>query len=82
MPETVVEIQYCVPCGHLPRAIDIQRSILEHFGQKIGGVKLKTGADGIFTIAVNGDQVYEKSQEFELDQLIASISERTQTSTS
>ncbi len=77
MSEAIVEIQYCVPCGHLPRAIDIQKSILEHFGRKIGGVKLKTGGDGIFTIAVNGEQIYDKSQEFELDELIASIAERS-----
>lgn len=78
MSEAVVEIQYCVPCGHLPRAIDVQKSILEHFGRKIGAVKLKTGGDGIFTIAVNGEQIYEKSQEFDLETLIAGITERTQ----
>lgn len=78
MSEAIVEIQYCVPCGHLPRAIEVQKSILEHFGRNIGGVKLKTGGDGIFTIAVNGEQVYEKSQEFDLASLIASITERTQ----
>lgn len=78
MPEATVEIQYCVPCGHLPRAIDIQKSILEHFGRKIDGVKLKTGGDGIFTIAVNGEQVYEKSQEFDIDDLLARIGKRTE----
>lgn len=73
MPDTTVEIQYCVPCGHLPRALDIQKSLLEHFGRRIEGVKLKTGGDGIFTIKVAGEQVYDKSQEFDLQQLIEKI---------
>jgi len=81
MPESnknsTVEIQYCVPCGHLPRALSIQESILEHFGRNIAGVTLKTGGDGIFTIHVAGEQIYEKSQEFDLDALLGTISEKT-----
>lgn len=73
MPDTTVEIQYCVPCGHLPRALDVQKSLLEHFGRRIEGVKLKTGGDGIFTIKVGGELVYDKAQEFDLQQLIAQI---------
>ena len=38
-----VEIEYCVPCGHLNRAIDTQRIILERFGRQVDGVRLKTG---------------------------------------
>lgn len=73
MQDTTVVIQYCVPCGHLPRALDIQKSILEHFGRKIAGVKLKTGGDGIFTIHQAGEQLYEKSEEFNLDSLLGKI---------
>lgn len=76
MPTTNVEIQYCVPCGHLERALDIQKSLLEHFGQKIGGVRLKTGGDGIFTIHVNDDKVYDKDDAFDLQALISSVEER------
>ncbi|MGH8873199.1 MAG: Rdx family protein [Acidimicrobiia bacterium] len=38
---TAVEIEYCVPCGHLDRVIDTQRVILERFGQRLHGVRLK-----------------------------------------
>lgn len=57
-----VEIQYCVPCGHLDRAIDTQRHLLEEFGQGLDGVRLKTGEGGIFTVDVNGDRVFDKNE--------------------
>lgn len=73
---TQVEIEYCVPCGHLNRAIDTQKSILEHFGRDIDGVKLKTGQGGIFTIRVDGEEIYDNSQGFELDRIIGEIQSR------
>lgn len=76
MSKTTVNIQYCVPCGHLPRALDVQKSILEHFGQDLGGVTLEPGGDGIFTIDVNGERVYDKSEPFEMDALLTAIDER------
>lgn len=68
-----VEIEYCVPCGHLDRAIDAQRAILEVFGQRINGVSLKTGDGGVFTIRVDGHQIYDKTQGFDLDTIISDI---------
>lgn len=73
---TQVEIEYCVPCGHLERAIDTQRSILEHFGRKIDGVSLKTGEGGVFTIRADGEEIYDNNQTFDLDELIADIETR------
>lgn len=77
MPDlATIEIQYCVPCGHLERAVDIQKSILTHFGQKIDGVKLKTGDKGVFKIRVDDVEIYSKPDPFDLDAVIGSISER------
>lgn len=76
MSETTVEIQYCVPCGHLNRAIDVQKAILERFGQQIDGVKLKTGDKGIFKIRVGAEEIYGKPDPFDLDTVLASIAER------
>lgn len=73
---TQVEIEYCVPCGHLDKAIDTQKSILEHFGREIDGVKLKTGHGGIFTIRVDGEEIYDNSQGFDLDRIIGEIESR------
>lgn len=73
---TQVEIEYCVPCGHLDRAIDTQKSILEHFGRDLDGVKLKTGHGGIFTIRVDGEEIYDVSQGFDLDRIVSEIESR------
>lgn len=71
-----VEIEYCVPCGHLNRAIDTQRALLEHFGRRLDGVSLKTGHGGVFTIRVDGEQIYDKTSGFDLDELIANVEDR------
>lgn len=71
-----VQIEYCVPCGHLPRAMDVQKSILERFGQRVEGVKLKTGAGGVFVVSVGDEVVYSKPAEFKLDALLSEIEER------
>ncbi len=76
MADTTVEIQYCVPCGHLNRAIDVQKAILERFGQQIDGVKLKTGDKGIFKIRVDGEEIYGKPDPFDLDAVISTIAAR------
>ncbi len=71
-----VEIEYCVPCGHLDRAIDTERAILEKFGRRLDGVHLKTGEAGVFTIRVNGEQIHDRSQGYDLGRIIADIEER------
>ena len=76
MSAPTVEIEYCVPCNYLPRAMDAQKAILEHFGQKLDGVKLKTGTAGVFTIRVGDEQVYSKPDEFSIDAVIGVIAER------
>lgn len=71
-----VEIEYCVPCGHLDRAIDTQRAILEQFGRQVDGVRLKTGHGGVFTIRVDDEEIYDKTQGFDLAGIIDNIETR------
>jgi selenoprotein W-related protein len=71
-----VEIEYCVPCGHLDRAIDTQRAILDRFGQSVDGVRLKTGDAGVFTIRVDDEQIFDKTQGYDLDHIIGEIEQR------
>lgn len=71
-----IEIEYCVPCGHLNRAIDTQRAILEAFGRDVDGVRLKTGHGGVFTIRVDDHQIYDNTHGFDLDTIISDIQAR------
>jgi len=59
MPEITVE--YCVPCGHLERATNVQQSLLEQFGQRIDGVRLQPGDAGVFEVRVDSERVWDKS---------------------
>lgn len=70
-----VQIEYCVPCGHLERALDVQKQLLEHFGRRLEGVQLKTGKDGVFRVTLGEDQLYEKSEEFDFGKLAKDIEE-------
>jgi selenoprotein W-related protein len=70
---TCVEIEYCVSCGHLDRAIDTQRAILEKFGRRIDGVRLTTGHGGVFTIRVDDEQIYDRTQGYDLTGILQKI---------
>lgn len=76
---TEVEIEYCVPCGHLDRAIDVQRDILSDLAEQIDGVTLVTGDGGDFIVRVDGETIYDKAQAeeaFDIDQIKDEIGTR------
>ncbi|AHF99029.1 hypothetical protein HALLA_09230 [Halostagnicola larsenii XH-48] len=72
-----VEIEYCVPCGFLSRAIDIQRALLTTFGEQLEAVTLRTGSDGVFVVRCDGDVVFDKSADgYDVDDIVRKV--RTQ----
>jgi selenoprotein W-related protein len=67
---TEVEIEYCVPCGFLERAEEMQHAVLEQFGERIDRVSLVTGDHGVLTVAVDGELVWDKSEdEYDVDEV-------------
>ena len=74
---TSVEIEYCVPCGHLDTAIDTQRALLETFGRRLDGVRLKTGEAGVFKVRVDGELVFDKADSgYDLDTIVEAVEAR------
>ncbi|MFB6159631.1 MAG: SelT/SelW/SelH family protein [Haloferacaceae archaeon] len=74
---TEVEIEYCVPCGFLPRAEDVQHRLLDEFGGRIDRVALVTGDHGVFTVAVDGERVFDKEKdEYDLDAVVDRVADR------
>lgn len=74
---TQVAIEYCVPCGMLPRAQELQEAILEEFGEDVERVSLVTGDAGVFTVTVDGDIVYDKEEEaFDEAEIVDRVRER------
>lgn len=77
---TTVDIEYCVPCGHLDRAVQTQRELLETFGQRLEGVQLTTGDGGVFEIRVDGDLVWDKADDgYDLDAIVETVDGRIST---
>jgi selenoprotein W-related protein len=71
---TAVEIEYCVPCGFLVRAESVQHLLLQQFGQQLERVALVTGDDGVFTVSVDGERVWDKSEdEFDPDLILRRV---------
>ncbi len=71
---TVVEIEYCVPCGFLERAESIQHALLENFGQQLDGVLLQTGDHGVLQVRMDETLVYDKQEDsYDVDEIVRSV---------
>ena len=69
-----VEIEYCVPCGHRSRAQDLAGSILEEYGLKVDRVALVTGEAGVFEVRVDGETVFDISEdEYDADAIVEEV---------
>ena len=60
---TRVEIEHCVPCGLLDRAVGTGTELLQLFGQGLEVVTLRTGDSGVFVGRADGGTVYDESEE-------------------
>ncbi|NEU58155.1 SelT/SelW/SelH family protein [Halorussus sp. MSC15.2] len=74
---TDVEIEYCVPCGMLDRAQDVQHALLSEYGERLDSVALVTGDSGVFEVRADGEQVFDKDEdEFDVDAIVESVGQR------
>lgn len=71
-----INIEYCVPCGYLDRAIDAQRTLLTTFGGQLESVTLTTGDKGVFKITADADQIYTKPDDFDITQVVEAVKAR------
>jgi len=69
-----VEIEFCLPCGHLNRAEDVQHVLLQSLGGSIDEITLVPGDDGVFTVTVDDTIVFDVAdQEYDLDQIVRDV---------
>ena len=74
---TSVEIEYCVPCGFRERALDVERAILNALETDLDRVSLVMGDYGVFRVTVDGEAVYEKSEDdYDVDGIVRAVRER------
>jgi selenoprotein W-related protein len=60
---TQIQIEYCVACGFLGRAEEVQHALLTGLGQRAGGVLMKPGRGGVFQVSVDGELIFDKSRD-------------------
>ncbi|MEM4417476.1 MAG: Rdx family protein [Nitrososphaerota archaeon] len=61
-----VRIVYCVPCGHLPQAMDLARELLSRYGQRLNknfSVTLDTADGGVFEVYIDDERVFSRHEE-------------------
>jgi selenoprotein W-related protein len=74
---TRVEIEYCVPCGYLERAERIQHALLSSLRERLDEVALVTGDRGVLQVRVDGEPVFDISEEeFDVDAVVRRVRER------
>ena len=73
---TTVEIEYCVPCGFRDRALDVERAILTALETDLEELTLTMGDHGVFVVRVDGEVVYDKSEDdFDVDGIVRDVRE-------
>ena len=71
---TTVEIEYCVPCGMLDRALDVEEAVLRQFGDQLDRVSLVTGDHGIFVVRADGEQIFDKDQDgYDVEEIVRRV---------
>ncbi len=61
-----LEITYCQPCGHQPRAVDMVNQLLASYGMPLNKnltVALKPADSGIFDVVLDGQLIFPRKQE-------------------
>jgi selenoprotein W-related protein len=78
---TEVEIEYCVPCGMLDRAQDVQHAVLSEYGERLDSVALVTGDSGVFKVRADEEQIFDKEgDEYDVDAIVESVGEKVSAS--
>ncbi|WP_311170984.1 Rdx family protein [Halobellus ordinarius] len=71
---STIEIEYCVPCGFLDRAEEIQHALLKQFGDRLDRVALVTGDHGVLTVAIDGEIVWDKADDdYDVDEIVRRV---------
>ncbi|WP_435195303.1 SelT/SelW/SelH family protein [Natronomonas sp. EA1] len=69
-----IEIEYCVPCGFLPRTMTLSEKLLRSFGQKLDEVAIVTGDHGVFEVRGDGEVLFDIAEdEYDVDEIVRRV---------
>jgi selenoprotein W-related protein len=75
---TTIEIEFCLPCGYLNRAEDVQHVLLQTLGETIDEVTLVPGDNGVFTVTVDDTKVFDiTDDDYDVDQIVRTVRTHT-----
>jgi selenoprotein W-related protein len=57
-----IAITFCTQCQWLLRAAWMAQELLQTFGDDLGEVALIPGTGGVFTVAVNGELIWDRKE--------------------
>jgi len=60
MPQ--VEIEFCMHCRFLLRALWLARELMQAHQERIGALRLVPSSGGIFVVRVDGDPVFSRKE--------------------
>ncbi len=61
-----LEITYCQPCGHQPKAVDMVNQLLATYGMPLNRkltIALKPADKGVFDVVLDGQLIFSKHQQ-------------------
>lgn len=71
-----VQIEYCVPCGLLGRAEEVQHALLSELGLRIDGLRMKPSHGGAFRVSVDGELIFDKRRDgFDVAEIVRRVEE-------
>ena len=68
---STIEIEYCVPCGFLDRALTVEEAICRQFADQLERGSLVMVPHGVFVVRVDDDVVFDKADDpFDVDDIV------------
>jgi selenoprotein W-related protein len=56
-----IEIEYCVPCDFRPQAIELTRTIVDGWSERLSEIRLVPSSGGRFEVTLDGDLIFSKA---------------------
>lgn len=71
---STIEIEYCVPCGFLDRALTVEEAICRQFADQLDRISLVMGDHGVFVVRVDDEVVFDKADDtFDVDDIVRRV---------
>lgn len=72
-----IEIEYCVPCGYLARAEEIEHALLSRLDRRVERLVLVPSRGGVLRVEVDGEPLFDKERDvYDVEAIASAVQER------